>query len=173
MEIAAGTGRNLAYYDMKNLKSVVLVDGSAGMLNCARDAWSRLVNSSQALKSTEGKLSFVQAPLETCGLPEHSADSVFETMGLCSYEDPDAAIDMMARLLRPGGKLVLLEHGRASWPTLLNRLLDTYADGHFKRFGCRWNRDIAAIVNRCPRLQVECVERHHFGTTYVVIARAV
>jgi hypothetical protein len=52
-------------------------------------------------------------------------------------EDPVQALRQAAQLVRPGGKLVLLEHGSSSY-SWLQRKLDEGAEQHFRKWGCRW-----------------------------------
>ena len=116
------------------------------------------------------------APFES-----ESFDAVVDTFGLCSFEDPVAALREMSRVCRrkkkknagsgdaPGsGKIYLLEHGRSDWDWVSN-ILDKHADPHAKRWGCYWNRDILAIVREAG-LEIESVTRYHLGTTYVIVA---
>jgi SAM-dependent methyltransferase len=122
------------------------------------------------------------APFES-----ESFDAVVDTFGLCSFEDPVAALREMSRVCRgkkkkkknagagagsgdaPGsGKIYLLEHGRSDWDWVSN-ILDKHADPHAKRWGCYWNRDILAIVREAG-LEIESVARYHLGTTYVIVA---
>lgn len=105
-----------------------------------------------------------------------SFDAVVDTFGLCSFEDPVAALREMSRVCRKGrgekdappGKIYLLEHGRSDWAWLSN-ILDRHADPHAKRWGCYWNRDILAIVREAG-LEIQSVARYHLGTTYVIVA---
>ena len=119
-----------------------------------------------------------------------SFDAVVDTFGLCSFEDPVAALREMSRVCRGkknekknagagagagsgdaqigSGKIYLLEHGRSDWDWVSN-ILDKHADPHAKRWGCYWNRDILAIVREAG-LEIESVARYHLGTTYVIVA---
>lgn len=56
----------------------------------------------------------------------------------------------MARACKPGGKIVLLEHGRSSWG-FVNRILDNGAQAHKNKWGCFWNRDILELVRQVGR----------------------
>lgn len=117
----------------------------------------------------------------TAPFESESFDAVVDTFGLCSFEDPVAALREMSRVCRrkkkknagsgdaPGsGKIYLLEHGRSDWDWVSN-ILDKHADPHAKRWGCYWNRDILAIVREAG-LEIESVTRYHLGTTYVIVA---
>jgi methyltransferase OMS1 len=75
----------------------------------------------------------------------------------------------MARVCKPGGRILLLQHGKAkaSW---LNRVLDDGAREHHSKWGCWWNRDIEQIVRQAG-LEVDSMSRWHFGTTYLLVAR--
>lgn len=82
-----------------------------------------------------------QLPLE-----DSSADSVLCTWSLCTIPDPVAAVREMRRVLRPGGRLHFVEHGRAPddgvrrWQDRLNGIQQRMAGG------CNLNRDIPAIL---------------------------
>lgn len=68
-----------------------------------------------------------------------------------------------------GGRILLLEHGRGYYDWL-NNLLDGLAPSHADHYGCWWNRDIGAIVERSG-LEVEYIKRYHLGTTWEVVLR--
>lgn len=105
-------------------------------------------------------------------------DTIFQSFGLCSVSDPVKLVTNMASVLQPGtGRIYLLEHGRG-WFDFLNRLLDETAEGHFKKHGCWWNRDIEGIVReaaqKVPGLEVVHLGRpllRQLGTTLVVELR--
>uniref|UniRef100_A0A7S0UQY9 Methyltransferase type 11 domain-containing protein n=1 Tax=Polytomella parva TaxID=51329 RepID=A0A7S0UQY9_9CHLO len=96
-----------------------------------------------------------------------SFDTVVDAFGLCSHEDPVKVLRQMASVLRPGGKILLLEHGKStsSW---LNGWLNGGAEDHHDKWGCFWNRDIEKIVEKAG-LDVVQATRWHFGTSYFMI----
>ena len=75
----------------------------------------------------------------------------------------------MGRVCKRDGRILLLEHGRSHY-SLINRMLDDGAEQHHRKWGCRWNRSIEALVHKAG-LQVVSVSRWHFGTTYMIEAR--
>jgi len=93
-------------------------------------------------------------------------DTVIDTFGLCSCANPVKALREMAKALKPGGQLLLLEHGRSTWD-FINNILDSSAETHFEKWGCRWNRDIEGLVKEAG-LEITSMERWHFGTTFVI-----
>ncbi|KAI1427867.1 hypothetical protein F5Y12DRAFT_123385 [Xylaria sp. FL1777] len=102
-------------------------------------------------------------------------DTILQTFGLCSVQDPVALLSLMASSLQPDtGRILLLEHGRSLWD-FINGLLDRGARAHHERFGCWWNRDIEVIVNeaarRIPGLEILRLERPGWATagTHVVV----
>ncbi|GAX74010.1 hypothetical protein CEUSTIGMA_g1460.t1 [Chlamydomonas eustigma] len=101
--------------------------------------------------------------------PAASFDTVVDAFGLCSHEDPVQVLKEASRLCRPGGRILLLEHGRGHYAWLNDRLDDS-AEKHHQKWGCWWNRDIADIVRQAG-LKVEKLSRWHFGTTYICVAR--
>ena len=101
LEVAVGTGRNLPYYP----RDIPLmgVDVSRQMLDIAKQRAARL------RREVEFQLADAQAlPFADCCF-----DVVVATLALCSIPDDQAAVDEMSRVLRPGGRLVLLEHVRS------------------------------------------------------------
>ena len=56
-------------------------------------------------------------------------------------------LQQMAAVCKPGGHIILLQHGKASWDWL-NHRLDDEAPAHYAKWGCWWNRDILQIVEK-------------------------
>lgn len=163
LEVAAGTGRNFGYYDL-NKNTVTAVDSSEGMLRVAARKVLAMDESSQ-----ERIACYVTCHGAKLEFDDSSFDTVVDTFGLCSFENPVDAVREMKRVCRPGGKILLLEHGRSHYEWL-NKILDEHAYKHAKRWGCWWNRDIDSILEEAG-LELEYSTRWHFGTTHYVIAK--
>jgi methyltransferase OMS1 len=202
LESAAGTGRNLKAYMAAGarVRSVTLVDASAGLLEAARERWQK----EETRRADEAKSGYFKgnrrgmpparfltgdmAAEETLrqllrggggggggggdddSAPDEGAfDTVVQTMGLCSTRDPARLLDNLGRAVKPGGRVLLLEHGRG-WEAWLNDLLDHTAAGHARGQGCWWNRDVGSIVEGSG-LVVESCRRSNLGTTWCVVLR--
>src|SRR6266511_5666494 len=114
LEVAIGTGRNLPFY-AQGIR-LIGVDFSPAMLQLARRQADRLG------RTVDLRLGDAQA-LE---LPDASFDTVVCTFSLCAIPDERRAIAEMKRVLRPGGRLLLLDHVAGSaWPVrAVQRLLE-------------------------------------------------
>ena len=101
LEISVGTGRNLQLYppDVR----ITAVDISASMLEIAR------ARAAELGRDADLRLGDAQ----TLELSDSSFDTVVCTLALCSIPDPRAAVAEMKRVLRPGGRVLLLEHVRS------------------------------------------------------------
>jgi ubiquinone/menaquinone biosynthesis C-methylase UbiE len=101
LEVAAGTGRNLPYYD----RSVALT---------AVDLSGRMLAHAERRAAALGRdVDFRVADAQALPFDAGSFDTVFATLALCSIPDDRAGTAEMARVLKPGGRLVLLDHVRS------------------------------------------------------------
>jgi ubiquinone/menaquinone biosynthesis C-methylase UbiE len=100
----------------------------------------------------------VRAPAEELPFEDASFDYVVSTLVLCTVNDPKRALAEARRLLKPGGKLVFMEHVRSEDPKLArwqDRLHPLQLRlGH----GCNCNRDTLANVTGSG-FRVESLER--------------
>ncbi|WP_410657512.1 class I SAM-dependent methyltransferase [Amycolatopsis sp. lyj-112] len=98
LEVAVGTGLNLPLYpDDVNLTGIDLSDG---MLDIARGRAERLGHTVTLQRANAHDLPF----------EAESFDTVLCTLGLCAIPDDGKALEEMVRVLRPGGRLILLDH---------------------------------------------------------------
>lgn len=103
LEVGLGSGTNLPYYDASRVKQVIGVEPSEGMRTKAQRAIGR-----QAIP-----VELIDAPGEALPVEDRSVDTVLLTFTLCTIPDWQAALAEMRRVLKPGGRLVFLEHGLA------------------------------------------------------------
>ena len=94
------------------------------------------------------------------------SERFYNTGGQPATHAWQAALSEMARCCKPGGEILLLEHGVSSW-SLLAWWQQHRLNRHVVRWGCYWNRDILKMVEESG-LQVLEVQRKHLGTTYYV-----
>lgn len=136
VEIGAGTGLNLPHYGPA-VTSVTLTEMSEHMIETLTKEVARHRPDAKVL----------QAPAERLPLPDASADVVVCTLVLCSVRDPDRAVDEMRRILRPGGRVLLIEHVAGTGRLLrFQRRLDPIT----KTFGrgCHTSRNTRATLAR-------------------------
>src|SRR5690606_30025226 len=88
----------------------------------------------------------LEASAEAIPLPDRSVDTVVTTWTLCSIPDVDRALGEVRRVLRPGGRLLFVEHGRSP-DAGVHRWQDRLTPA-WKRVGggCHLNRPIAELI---------------------------
>ncbi|MGL4315212.1 MAG: class I SAM-dependent methyltransferase [Pseudomonas sp.] len=136
LEIGIGTGLNLSFYDAQKVSAIVGIDPAAQMQNLARE---RAAQISVPVEMIALELGQIQAA-------DASFDSIVCTFTLCTIPDPLAALVEMRRVLKPGGKLLFSEHGRA--PDAKVRLWQDRLTPIWKPLagGCHLNRDIPGLL---------------------------
>jgi ubiquinone/menaquinone biosynthesis C-methylase UbiE len=98
LEVAVGTGLNLPHYPAD--VTLTGVDLSPGMLEHARRRSVELGR----------EITLVEGDAQDLPFPDATFDTVVCTLGLCGIPDDRVAIAQMRRVLRPGGRLLLLDH---------------------------------------------------------------
>ncbi|WP_191250033.1 class I SAM-dependent methyltransferase [Kordiimonas sediminis] len=136
LEIGMGTGLNMPYY--------------------TKDSVERIFGLEPNLKSRE----LAEAPIRDAGIPvdmigldgqdipldDNSVDTVVLTYTLCTIPDAERAMREMRRVLKPGGRLLFSEHGKApdeavrKWQDRINPVWKALAGG------CNLNRDIPSLI---------------------------
>jgi ubiquinone/menaquinone biosynthesis C-methylase UbiE len=138
VEIGAGTGLNIAHYP-DGVDELVLMEPEPAM---RRKLARRLQRHARAAR-------IIDAPAERLPLTDESVDTVVSTLVLCTVDDPERALREIARVLRPGGQLLFVEHVRAS-----SRFLAAWQDYLFRPWrsfagGCCCNRPTAELMRAC------------------------
>ncbi len=135
VEIGAGTGVNLELYPAA-VESLALVEPDPHMAKRLR---AHLAGSSRAAE-------IVEAPAERLPFAGASVDTAVATLVLCTVPDPVAAVAELARVLKPGGRLLFIEHVRAEDPGLARWQDRLERPWRFLGDGCHCNRDTAATL---------------------------
>jgi ubiquinone/menaquinone biosynthesis C-methylase UbiE len=99
LEVGAGTGLNVSHYG-PGVTRLVLAEPDRFMRSKLQ----------QRAQSTKVPTEVVDSGVDPIAFPDESFDVVVSTLVLCSVPDEDAALAEIHRVLRPGGKLVYLEH---------------------------------------------------------------
>lgn len=156
IEIGAGTGLNIAHYP----------DGLDQLIVCEPDAAMRR-RLDHRLHRHPRDVVVADAPAERLPLPDESMDTVVSTLVLCTVDDPDAALREIARVLRPDGQLLFIEHVRAH-SRLLARCQDALRQP-WRRFagGCICNRPTLELM-RANGFTVTAAEEEWRGMPAIV-----
>jgi ubiquinone/menaquinone biosynthesis C-methylase UbiE len=111
---------------------------------------ARRLESRRARKRPDAQV--VRASADALPFPDASFDAVVSTMVLCTVPDPVAAVAEVRRVLRPGGRLLYLEHVRGDGP--LGRWQDLVAPA-WAAFaaGCRCDRPTHDLLDRTFALE--------------------
>lgn len=135
-ELGCGGGLNQEFYQTSQISSFSGIDPHAGLLGDAR-ARASARGWDNAIREGVG---------ENIPFRDASFDTVVCTFTLCSVDDPDQVMSEMRRILRPGGRLLFLEHGRtpdvdvARWQDRIEPVWKKIAGG------CHLTRPIGAAL---------------------------
>jgi ubiquinone/menaquinone biosynthesis C-methylase UbiE len=105
---------------------------------------------------------------QTLPFRDKSFDTVVSSLSTCTFPDPVAALKEMARVCRPTGKILLLEHGRSDRERL-GCWQDRHADQFAKPLGCNWNREPLELTKDAG-LKVVRGRRTFFGIFHQIEA---
>jgi ubiquinone/menaquinone biosynthesis C-methylase UbiE len=134
LEIGIGSGLNLPFY--RHAHDVLGLEPSPRLAEMTR----------QAAKRYSSRVALIEGSAEAIPLDSQSIDTVVTTWTLCSIPQASLALSEMRRVLKPGGQLLFVEHGRApeknvqKWQDRLTPM--------WKRIGggCHLNRPIRELI---------------------------
>ena len=135
-ELGCGGGLNQRHYDKARVTSFAGIDPSEALLEGAR-ARAREQGWQADIRQGVG---------EAIPFPVASFDTVVVTYTLCSVQNPALVMQELARILKPGGRMLFLEHGRApdAAPARWQRRIEPV----WKRLmgNCHLTREISAAL---------------------------
>jgi len=107
LEVGSGTGANLPYYG-PGVESLTVTEPEPAMLR-------RL---EQRVRKQAPTAKVVRAPAEQLPFEDDAFDVAVSTLVLCGVDDQARALGELRRVLRPGGRLIFIEHVRSDEPGL-------------------------------------------------------
>jgi SAM-dependent methyltransferase len=146
VDLGAGTGANLGLYP-EGVEELVMVEPDPHMAKRLR----------AKLAETGSPAKLVEAPAERLPFEDASFDTAVFTLVLCTVPDQAAALAEAARVLKPGGRMLFIEHVRSEDAGLARWQDRLEAPWSFLGDGCHCNRDTAAAIEASP-LSLERVE---------------
>lgn len=136
LEVGFGSGLNVPFYDPAQVRKVWGLDPSEELWRMA----------SPAVRAAAFDVELVPARGEEIPLESARFDTAVVTYTLCTVSDPARSLREMARVLKPGGRLLFCEHGAAPddrvrrWQRRLTPLWRRVSGG------CHLDRDVPALV---------------------------
>ena len=154
LEVGFGTGLNLPHYPPA-VRSLSVLEPNAGMDRRARCRVAAAPFPVRRVDLVDGR---------DIAAADATFDTVVSTWTMCTIPDPAHALREIGRVLRPGGRFLVVEHGLstdpkvARWQHRLNPINRWVGDG------CNLNRDVAALLAESP-LSVERMECFYLPDT--------
>ncbi len=136
LEIGFGSGHNLPFYDESKVSKLFALEPEMKIRKLAE---KRVAESNLDIE-------YLDLPGEEIPLEDKSVDTVLVTFTMCTIPDLSKAVEGMARVLKPGGRMYFAEHGLApdagvvKWQNRLNGVWGCLGGG------CNLNRDIPAFI---------------------------
>jgi SAM-dependent methyltransferase len=156
-EIGFGTGLNLEHYPSA-VKSLSVAEPNSGMQRFAKPRCTRV----------KFPIRSVQASGESLPFPDRAFDWAVSTWTLCSVSSVEKALAEITRVLKPGGRLVFLEHGLSPDPKMARRQAWLNPINGWIADGCSLNRPLRDLVDQsslslesCDEFQMRSVPRTH------------
>jgi ubiquinone/menaquinone biosynthesis C-methylase UbiE len=147
LEIGVGPGVNFMHYDPARVSKLYALEPNPGMIRLAE----------QQRRRTKLDVEFLDLPGERIPLEDGTVDTVVSTFTFCTIPGIVEALRGVARVLRPGGRLIFFEHGRSPDPRV-RRWQEWWEPIHYRVFaGCHLTRDMPSLISQ-GGFQIERIE---------------
>jgi len=135
LEVGIGSGLNLPFYG-NTVAEIIGLEPSPKLLDMAN----------AAARKSQIPLRLIEGTAEAIPIEQQSVDAVVTTWTMCSIPEIQSALREMRRVLRPGGHLLFVEHGRAPEPGV--RWWQDHLTPAWKHLsgGCHLNRAIEELI---------------------------
>jgi ubiquinone/menaquinone biosynthesis C-methylase UbiE len=135
VELGFGSGTNVPYYP-PGVERIYAIDPAVVGRKLA----------AKRLAASDVPVEFIGLDGATIPLPDASVDNALSTWTLCTIPDVAAALREVRRVLRPGGRLVYLEHGLSDDPKVARRQRRFNPVQKRIAGGCNIDRDPTALI---------------------------
>lgn len=153
LEIGVGPGVNFVHYDPARTTKILALEPNPGMRRLAQRERAR----------TPIDVAFLDLPGERIPLGDSAVDTVLSTFTLCTIPAVGEAIDEVRRVLKPGGRLIFVEHGLSPDPRIRRWQRWTEPIPHWLFEGCHVTRDIPALIE-AGGFRIDDMEKGYLAT---------
>lgn len=133
LDVACGTGLNAQF--LPNATTYVGVDASPEML----------AHASERVGDRDRVEGFGEMDAQRLAFADDTFDTVVSALSTCTFPEPVTALNEMARVCKPGGRVLLFEHGQSSVGPVA-RFQAWRADAHYANHSCRWDQQPLALL---------------------------
>jgi ubiquinone/menaquinone biosynthesis C-methylase UbiE len=156
LEVCVGAGVNFKFYPYQ-------------VNVTATDLSGRLIEKAKLVAAENGsKAEFIVSTVEDLQLRPQSFDTIVSTLSMCAYENPGEVLNQFNNWCKPGGTVLLMEHGLSKYG-FLRWLQRKWSPYHYNRLGCHLDRDMISLISN-SRLQIKRIERKVAGIIVLVWA---
>jgi len=158
LEVGVGTGKNMPFYPFGT--KITAIDLTPGMLERARER-ARELRLNLTLKIGD---------IQALEFPDSFFDNVVATFVFCSVSDPVLGLRELGRVVKPGGKILLLEHMRVPNETI-GKIMDLINPLVVRLMGANINRRTLENI-QLAGLRIESVQNLAMGGMFkMIVAR--
>jgi ubiquinone/menaquinone biosynthesis C-methylase UbiE len=157
LEVGVGTGKNLPYYPASAY--ITCIDLTPGMLEQAKRKARTL--------GFDSRVDLQIGDAQALDFPDSSFDTALATFVFCSVPNPVLGLRELKRVVKPGGRILLLEHMRSSNPAL-GKIMDWLNPIVVRMMGANINRNAVENVQKAG-LEIENVDELSMGGIFKLI----
>jgi ubiquinone/menaquinone biosynthesis C-methylase UbiE len=143
LEVGVGTGKNIKYYP-ENIHEICAIDFSEKML----------IEANKKVSKHKKDVRLIQMDAENLEFESNYFDVIVTSCVFCSVPDPQQGLKELKRVLKPDGRILMLEHMRSN-NNSIGKIMDTFNWVSLNIWGANINRRTIENINKA---ELEIVE---------------